>query len=44
MAVHVLHCSYHRHIIANIESGENTDDSLLICFALHDGNAAWELV
>jgi len=40
MAVHTLLSSNHRHVVAQIESGENSDESLPIRFALHDGFAA----
>ena len=36
--------SNHLHVVAQIESEENSDETLVICLALHDGIAAWELV
>jgi len=43
MAVDTLLYSNHLHVVAIIESGENSDGTLVICLALHDSIAAWEL-
>jgi len=42
MVVHILLSSNHRHVVAQIETGENSE-SIFIRFALHDDIAAWEL-
>ena len=43
MAVDGLLSSNHLHVVAQMETVENSDEPFVICLALHDGIAAWEL-
>ena len=43
VAVDALLSFNHLHVVAQIVSGENSHEILVICLALHDGIAAWDL-